>query len=1059
MLQVRLLGGVAADHDGEQLSLLPPVSRLLAVLALRPGPQDRETVASTLWPGAAGAAAARANLRTAIWALRKAVGDDALITSRTAVGLRPEAITVDLADGLRRAADGDADAAAALCRGELLPGYAEDWAETARRRQRAELAETLAARSAAAERDGDAAGAARWSRLRCELDPLNEAAHADLVRQLAAAGDRAGALVAGREATDRLRAELSVGPGPSLRAALAEARGPGVSGPAMAFGSSGPRPLYGRAAELRTLMAAWTAARAGHGRVVLITGEAGIGKTRLVAELARRAENAGARTAIGAGVDVGGAAPLATWQELVPQLARGVPAPPEDADWPAELGRLAPDIATRLGRDQPPPPVSSPELERLRVFDAVLRLVEWAAAGRPVLLVAEDVHRADPASMQLCAHIGRRLAARPVLFVLTRRDKPDRPDADALLADLAGRGVEVAELELGPLAAVELAAVARSVADLTDHAVDQVIRAADGNPLLAVESARALAAGRDAPPQNLRAAVRAAVGVLARPARDLAELLAAAGRELSAAELSAAYLNLALADRDAAEEGVLDTGLVIRVRGGLRFRHALLAEAVRADLGEQGRRYEQLALAIEAAAPAPDRVAAEVAGHLHRAGRDDLAGPRWQRAARHARSLGAMPEAARFWAEAVRCDAEAADLRLELAEAFGWLGQDADFEREWQAALELVPGEQQSVAWSRRGQVLRTIVCNPRASLTAYQRAAELLPADAPPRLRVDILLGTAWCESAAGDPARTATLLDQVASLVTEPDDRIVAEMANAELMSMIRLSQFTECEAVAARGGAAARRAGRPVVAFGVWIQTACALSGSGDLTGALRAADAAVAATRGMAVIEFQCLAARAFVLSRLGRHNEALSLAREQLAMAERMDSAAIAARARHDAGLISLAAGRHLEAAQLLEQALAEGAEVSRPAARLAQAEALARSGRPDEATAEVRRAALEPVRSSDQPWALVPRMTRVQGLIALARGDRAEARRRLTEAADGWRRHLGHDPGAEFVANFVDLGRPPIVGLVEPDWELRRLTAELAGLDELTEVPLCRDSR
>src|SRR6476661_8448304 len=312
VLQVRLLGGVAADHDGEPLSLLPPVSRLLVVLALRPGPQDRETVAATLWPGAAGPAA-RANLRTAVWALRKAVGDDALITSRTAVGLRPEAITVDLADAQRAAAAGDAAAAAALCRGELLPGYAEDWAETARRRQRAELAETLAARSAAAERDGDAAGAARWSRLRCELDPLNETAHADLIRQLAAAGDRAAALVAGR------------GPG----AAPSPAGAATVLGSSGAFGS---RPLYGRAAELRTLMAAWTAARAGHGRVVLITGEAGIGKTRLVAELARRAENAGARTAIGAGVDVGGAAPLATWQELVPQLARTVPAPPGQAD-------------------------------------------------------------------------------------------------------------------------------------------------------------------------------------------------------------------------------------------------------------------------------------------------------------------------------------------------------------------------------------------------------------------------------------------------------------------------------------------------------------------------------------------------------------------------------------------------------------------------------------------------------------------------------------------------------------------------------------------------------
>src|SRR5690348_14350025 len=1052
VLPVRLLGGVAADQDGEQLSLLPPVSRLLAVLALRPGPQDREALAARLWPGAAGPAA-RASLRTAVWALRKAVGDDALIASRTSVGLRPEAITVDLADGQRRAAAGDAAAAAALCRGELLPGYAEDWAETARRRLRAELTQTLAGRAAAAERDGDAAGAARWSRLRCELDPLDEAAHTDLVRQLAAAGDRAGALVAAREVTGRLREELGVRPGPSLRAALAEARGPG--GPGTAPSPVGPvntRPLFGRAAELRTLMAAWAAARAGHGRVILITGEAGIGKTRLVAELARRAENAGARTAVGAGVDVGGQAPLATWQELVPQLARGVPAPPEHAGWPAELGRLAPDIAARLGRDQPPPPVSSPELERLRVFDAVLRLVEWAAAGRPVLLVAEDVHRADPASMQLCAHIGRRLAARPVLFVLTRRDKPDRPAADALLADLAGRGVEVTELELGPLAAVELAAVARSVADLTDDAVDQVVRAADGNPLLAVESARALAAGRSAPPQNLRAAVRAATGALPRPARDLVEVLAAAGRELSAAELAALYLDLE-GDRDTAEAAALDSGLVVRAGSGLRFRHALLAEAVRGDLGDQGRRYEQLAVAIEAAAASPDLLAAEVAGHLHRAGRDDLAGPRWQRAARHARSLGAMPEAARFWAEAVRCEPEVADLRLELAEALGWLGRDADFEREWQAALELLPEERQSVAWSRRGMMLRTVVCNPRAALAAYLRAGELLPPDAPPRLRVDILLGTAWCESAAGDAARTSALLDQVAALVTEPDDAIVAEMANAELMSLARLGRFTECEAVASRAGAAARRAGRLLIAYGVWIHTTCALSGSGNLTGALRAADAAVAATRGMTVIELPCLAARAFVLSRLGRHDEALALAGEQLAMAERMDSAAITARARHDAGLISLAAGRHLEAAGLLEQALTEGAEVSRPATRLARAEALARSGRPEEAAAEVRRSALEPVRGSDQPWALVPRMARVQGLIALARGDRVQARRRLTEAAEGWRRHLGHDAGADFVANFVDLGRPPIVGLVEPGWELDRLTAELAGLDELTEVP------
>jgi tetratricopeptide (TPR) repeat protein len=282
---------------------------------------------------------------------------------------------------------------------------------------------------------------------------------------------------------------------------------------------------------------------------------------------------------------------------------------------------------------------------------------------------------------------------------------------------------------------------------------------------------------------------------------------------------------------------------------------------------------------------------------------------------------------------------------------------------------------------------------------------------------------------------------------------------MANAEVMSLIRLGRFAECEAVAERGGAAARRARRLDLAYGIWIQTVCALSGAGNLTGALRAADAAVAATRGMTVIELPCLGARAFVLSRLGRHADALAVVGEELAKAERMDSPAAAALARHDAGLIALAAGRHLEAADLLEQAIAEGAGVSRPAARLARAEALARSGRPEEAAAEVRQAALEPVRAGDQPWALVPRMARVQGLIALARGDQALARRRLGEAVAGWQRHLRPDAAAEFIANFIDLGRPPIVGLVEPEWELRRLTAELAELGELTEGPGCPVSR
>jgi DNA-binding SARP family transcriptional activator len=118
---VRLLGAVAAGRDGEQLSLLPPAGRLLAYLAVRQAPHDREAVAAHLWPASAGAAA-RANLRTAVWALRKAIGDDVLTASRATVGLCPEEVIVDLADCRRRTAAGGRGhavpqrAAAGICR-------------------------------------------------------------------------------------------------------------------------------------------------------------------------------------------------------------------------------------------------------------------------------------------------------------------------------------------------------------------------------------------------------------------------------------------------------------------------------------------------------------------------------------------------------------------------------------------------------------------------------------------------------------------------------------------------------------------------------------------------------------------------------------------------------------------------------------------------------------------------------------------------------------------------------------------------------------------------------
>ena len=299
-------------------------------------------------------------------------------------------------------------------------------------------------------RPADPADAARWSARRCALTPARRAGAPRLDRP-PRRGGRSGRRARRRPRSGRpaaRRAGRRAWPRPPGRCwpgcagrAVATGRATGVGSPDVR-----PRGRAGRA----------------HRRLVRRARRPGVGRARhrrgrhrkdpagRRARAARRQRRGPRRRRRRASTSAGrprsrcGRSSRGRWSAVVPP-------PPERAEWPAELGRLAPDLAGALGRRTPRRRPSRPELERLRLFDAVLRLVEWAAAGRPVLLVAEDVHRADRASLALCAHIGRRLAALPVLFVLTRRDRPSRPDADALLADLAGRGLPVTEIEPRPL--------------------------------------------------------------------------------------------------------------------------------------------------------------------------------------------------------------------------------------------------------------------------------------------------------------------------------------------------------------------------------------------------------------------------------------------------------------------------------------------------------------------------------------------------------------------------------------------------------------------------------
>ncbi|MEA2449182.1 MAG: hypothetical protein QOG63_1114, partial [Thermoleophilaceae bacterium] len=298
-------------------------------------------------------------------------------------------------------------------------------------------------------------------------------------------------------------------------------------------------------------------------------------------------------------------------------------------------------------------------------------------------------------------------------------------------------------------------------------------------------------------------------------------------------------------------------------------------------------------------------------------------------------------------------------------------------------------------------------------------------------------------------DVDRADELLAEVEALVQESPDaeRLTYDIGHARSLALVRRGRFEESYAPAIEAGEAAERMGRPDYAFGCWVNAAGAATATGDHDRALSflARSEQAVRGRGMLGVEAQIHAARSTVLARMGRLADARDAAHAERETAELAGDPEMLASAAHDCGVVALAMGDHDAAQRLLREALQAPAPISRPLARLARAEALARLDRCEEAEEELRATALEPVGPADFPDTLVPRLTRVQGLVAAARGDHALAARRLEQAADGWRRSVVARSGDRLTSVLADFGRP-VLGLVDPDHELELVLADLHAL-------------
>jgi DNA-binding SARP family transcriptional activator len=631
-LDIKLLGGFSLTYGNQPVVGMNTLRSqvLLSYLVLhRHTPQPRQKLAFHLWADSTDTQA-RTNLRKELYNLRQHLpnADQFLRIEPKTLQWSPSALfTLDVIDfeNAVTLAENDPtqshfEQAISLYSGELLPHCEDEWIIPERDRLQQLYIQALEQLIERLKEQQNYRLALNYAQQLLRFDTLNESTYCTLMRLHHLSGDRANALQVYHRCMTVLREELGIDPSPTTRKLyeqlLLEEELPADKPPLqpavhvpLSPPSQSSVPLIGRNHEWG-LIQAWATTTRDPSQVLLLTGEPGIGKTRLLEELREIAPVA----LWGQGFAAEMVRPYGIWIDAL----RSVSLPNAV---PAELGFLLPEIGQ---------PVKAPP-DRSYLFDAVVQLMaDWAAQTplqTPLVVILDDIQWMDEASSALLNYASRLLCHLPVKFACTARSgELSRNAAISQVLQTLRREQRLTTLELQPLDRGKTADLIHTIHvnhsfDVSLELVDQVFSDSGGNPLFVLEIARALSQSQSHHADNLEALIRDRLNQLDDEARDLLPWAAALGRSFKPAMVAQVVdypmTQLVSAIAQLEHQSIIRPSTTVGNELGYDFAHDVVRQVVYQQISEPRRHLVHLQIAhkLNQTATPDNALAGDIAHH------------------------------------------------------------------------------------------------------------------------------------------------------------------------------------------------------------------------------------------------------------------------------------------------------------------------------------------------------------------------------------------------------------------------------------------------------------